>query len=394
MRLIAILIGLLIGGASAVGSASAARHANPTPVFAYHYIWFNATSWSRAKIDYPVLGRYSSDETSVIRQQIRWAKQAGIDAFIVSWKSTPTLNRRLEKLMRVARAEKFKLALIYQGLDFEREPLPVPQVREDMQRFARVYARDPVFTAMPKKPLLIWSGTWRFSRAEIESVVRPLRRSLFVLATERSTAGYERLADVVDGNAYYWSSGDPVRMTWYARRLADMGAAVHRNGGLWIAPVAPGFDARLIGGRTNVPRRGGETLRRSLDAAVASSPDAIGVISWNEFSENTHIEPSELYGAASLRHLADALGAGFVMKADFDSSEPAATDISHGRPMLLGLVAFMFIGVFTFIWRVRGGGERPDRPYGGEDGGGGDDPPRSPSSPPPAAHAHARGGGG
>jgi hypothetical protein len=392
MRLVAVLIGLLIGGASAPGGAAAATPENPTPVFAYHYIWFNATSWDRAKIDYPLLGRYSSDETSVMRQQIRWAKQAGIDAFIVSWKSTATLNRRLEKLMRVARSERFKLAVIYQGLDFEREPLPVEQVREDMQRFAREYAADPVFATM-QKPLLIWSGTWRFSRAEIESVVQPLRHDLSVLATERSTAGFERLADIVDGNAYYWSSGDPLRMSWYAKRLAEMGKAVHQSGGLWIAPVAPGFDARLIGGRSMVPRRDGETLRRSLDAAVASSPDALGVISWNEFSENTHIEPSELYGAASLRHLADALGAGFVMGADFDSSEPAATDISHGRPLLLGLVAFMFIGVFTFVWRVRGGGERNDQPRGGEDGGGGDDPPRSPSSPPPTVHAHAGGGG-
>jgi hypothetical protein len=368
VRLVGVFIGLLIGGLMAVQAAAGANGQNPTPVFAYHYIWFNATSWDRAKIDYPLLGRYSSEETSVIREQIRWAKQAGIDGFIVSWKSTPTLNRRLEKLMRVARAQKFKLAVIYQGLDFEREPLPVPQVREDMQLFAREYARDPVFATMPK-PLLIWSGTWRFSREEIESVVLPLRAKLTVLATERSTPGYRRLASIVDGNAYYWSSGDPLRMSWYGRRLAEMGAAVHENGGLWIAPVAPGFDARLIGGRSVVPRRNGETLRRSLDAAVASSPDALGVISWNEFSENTHIEPSELHGASSLRHLADALGAGFVMRADVDSSEPAATDISHGRPILLGLVAFMFIGVFTFIWRVRGGSEPPRRdPLPGESG--------------------------
>jgi hypothetical protein len=371
VRLVGVLVGLLIGALVAVESATSAKVQNPTPVFAYHYIWFNATSWGRAKIDYPLLGRYSSDETSVMRQQIRWAKQAGIGAFIVSWKSTRTLNRRLEKLMRVARAEKFKLAVIYQGLDFEREPLPVPQVREDMQLFAREYARDPVFAAMPK-PLLIWSGTWRFTRAEIESVVAPLRRNLTVLATERSTPGYRRIADLVDGNAYYWSSGDPVRMRFYGKRLAEMGAAVHEDGGLWIAPVASGFDARLVGGRSVVPRRNGETLRRSLDAAIASSPDAIGVISWNEFSENTHIEPSELHGASSLRHLADALGAGFVMRGDFDSSEPAATDISHGRPILLGLVAFMFIGLFTFIWRARGGGDGRD----------------------PPAHAHAGGGGG
>jgi hypothetical protein len=355
MRLIAVLLGILIGGAGSAGAATAATAENPIPVFAYHYIWFNATSWDRAKTDYPLLGRYSSDETGVMRQQVRWAKQAGIDAFIVSWKSTNTLNRRLEKLIGVARSEDFQLAVIYQGLDFEREPLPIEQVRADMQYFADTYASDPVFATM-QKPLLIWSGTWRYTHDEIDSVASPLRSRLLVLATERNNAGYERLADVVDGNAYYWSSGDPLRTPGYAKRLEEMGELVHQSGGLWIAPFAPGFDARLIGGHTVIPRREGETLRHSLGAAIASSPDALGLISWNEFSENTHVEPSEHYGASSLHELSDALGASFVMGADFDSSEPAATDIGNGRPMLLGLLAFMFIGVFTFIWRARGGG--------------------------------------
>jgi hypothetical protein len=365
VKRVAFLSALVIAAAAATGSATAATAENPIPVFAYHYIWFNATSWDRAKVDYPLLGRYSSDETAVMRQQIRWAKDAGIDAFIVSWKSTRTLNRRLEKLMLVARRENFRLAVIYQGLDFEREPLPIEQVRDDMNYFAQTYAADPVFAAM-KKPLLIWSGTWRFSREEIESVATPLRRTLYVLATERNNDGYRRLADIVDGNAYYWSSGDPLRTPRYAERLEAMGSLVHESGGLWIAPVAPGFDARLVGGKSQVPRREGETLRHSLGAAIASSPDAIGLISWNEFSENTHVEPSERYGASTLRELSDALGAGFAMGGDFDSSEPAATDIGNARPLLLGLLAFMFVGVFTFIWRVRSGGDGPGSPITGE----------------------------
>ena len=74
-------VGLLAGWN---GSAQAAS--DPTPVLAYYYIWFDATSWKRAKTDYPVLGRYSSDERRVMRQHVRWAKQSGIDGFIVSWK--------------------------------------------------------------------------------------------------------------------------------------------------------------------------------------------------------------------------------------------------------------------------------------------------------------------
>src|SRR5687767_3245771 len=34
---------------------------NPIPLLAYYYIWFDVSSWDRAKTDYPLLGRYSSD---------------------------------------------------------------------------------------------------------------------------------------------------------------------------------------------------------------------------------------------------------------------------------------------------------------------------------------------
>ena len=47
----------------------------------------------------------------------------------------------------------------------------------------------------------------------------------------------------------------------YPEKLAAMGEAVHANDGLWIAPAAPGFDARLIGGTTVVDRKDGETLQ-------------------------------------------------------------------------------------------------------------------------------------
>src|SRR5512140_954978 len=100
---------------------------NPIPVFAYYYIWYDTTSWNRAKVDYPQLGKYSSDDRAVMRQHIRWAKAAGITGFIVSWKSTDALNRRLNQLEQVAEEENFKLAVIYEGLDFNRNPLPVSQ---------------------------------------------------------------------------------------------------------------------------------------------------------------------------------------------------------------------------------------------------------------------------
>ena len=61
-----------------------------------------------------------------------------------------------------------------------------------------------------------------------------------------------------------------------------------------------------------VPRRGGATLREELRVAAASAPSAIGLISWNEWSENSAIEPSRRYGFQSLTTLAAALGKKFT----------------------------------------------------------------------------------
>ncbi len=345
----ALCLGAAAAAQPAAGSGGGYAE-RPVPVLAYYYLWFAPSSWNRAKSDYPLLGRYSSDDELVMRRHVRWAKAAGIDGFVVSWKSTPTLNRRLAKLVRVANELDFRLAIIYQGLDFTRRPLPAGRVAADVRSFASTYARNRAFSLFGK-PVVIWSGTRRNTRATIARVAAAVRGRVLLLASEGSVGGYEAVADLVDGDAYYWSSVNPDTYRDYPEKLAAMGQAVHAHRGLWIAPAAPGFDARLVGGTTVVPRRDGETLRRELEAASSSSPDAIGLISWNEFSENSHVEPSRRYGTTSLEVLADALGTQFRGRADFDSSDGPAAAVGYTAPLFAGLGFVIAIGVGAALWR-------------------------------------------
>lgn len=277
---------------------------DPVPALAYYYIWFDPQSWDRAKKDFPLLGHYSSDDAAVMRQHIRWAKAAGIDGFIVSWKSNDKLNHRLDQLVGIADEENFKLAIIYESLDFHRNPLPLNQVGSDLTYFIEHYSRHPAFDLF-EKPLIIWSGTWEFPVDEIRKITENMREHALILASEKNLEGYQRLSAFVDGDAYYWSSVNPNTHSGYSDKLLAMGDAIHKNNGIWIAPAAPGFDARLIGGNSVVERKEGETLRTELKTALQSLPDAIGLISWNEFSENSHIEPSQNYGNLYLKVLAD-----------------------------------------------------------------------------------------
>ncbi|WP_430981077.1 endo-1,3-alpha-glucanase family glycosylhydrolase [Thermalbibacter longus] len=351
-RAIALLLAALTALVASVPALAATEpvKTDPIPVLAYYYIWFDPTSWDRAKTDYPLLGRYSSDDRAVMQQHIRWAKQAGINGFIVSWKSMPKLNRRLEQLIELAETENFKLLIIYQGLDFEREPIPVEKVARDLDYFVYRWGNHPAFDLFGR-PVVIWSGTWEFSVEEIASVTERFRDRIYILASERNLEGYQRLRHLVDGNAYYWSSVNPDTYPGYEEKLQEMGDAVHADGGLWIAPAAPGFDARLIGGTRVVERKDGETLKREFAAALSSSPDAIGLISWNEFSENSHIEPSEKYGARYLEVLAQIRGLPAPDVGNFDSDAPAATGAGYGLPMIGAMVLLLIASLAAIVWR-------------------------------------------
>lgn len=343
--LVALTILALAGVSSGAPKARAADVHDPTPVLAYYYIWFTPGSWDRAKTDYPLLGRYSSDDEEVMREHVRLAKAAGIDGFIVSWKGTDVLDRRLDMLVTVAAEERFKLAIIYQALDFERRPQPLATIGRDLDHFIERYAGNPVFDLFGK-PVVIWSGTWEFAAADIALTTLPRRDELLILGSARNTNEYEQIASAVDGDAYYWSSVDPATYPGYPEKLAEMSAAVHQRRGLWIAPAAPGFDARLIGGTRVVERNAGATLRDEMNAAMASSPDAVGLISWNEFSENSHVEPSTRYGDQALRVIADLRGAQAPQLRSVDSSEPAIADI---RIYPLTVVGATFLGFAVLL---------------------------------------------
>lgn len=282
------------------------------------------------------------------------AKSAGIDGFIVSWKSTPALNRRLQRLVKVADVEQFKLCIIYQGLDFHRHPLPAGRIAADLRYFSARFAPDVAFHAFPH-PVVIWSGTWKFSRAQVASVTGKVRPQLMVLASEHNLHMYQRIADLMDGNAYYWSSVDPYTFPGYQHKLDAFAQGVHARRGLWVAPSAPGFDGRLIGGHRVVDRKGGDTLRREMDVALNSSPDIVGIISWNEFSEGTYIEPSRNYGGKYLKVLSNILSAPIPRIADFDSSDPGSGSQNYGLGLLAAMVLLALVSVAVVVRRASRG---------------------------------------
>ena len=297
-------------------------------VFAYYYIWYSPTSWRRAKTDLPQLGRYDSRDRAVIAQHIAWAHDAGIDGLIVSWKHEQRLDDALRVLVEEATKAGMKLVLLYQGLDFNRLPLDDAVVATDMTWFLDNYATAAPFNVFGL-PTIIWSGTWGYKDGQLDrvrtAIGAPVRALL--LGSERSAAAYTSRARFFDGDAYYWSSPDPLSTPGYQRRLDELAAAVRVDAGRWVAPAAPGFDARLIGGTSIVPRRDGATYRAAWNGALETSPDILGIISWNEFSENSYLEPSQTYARAYLD-----LTAGLVAALPSTGSPAEPSQAAPGTP--------------------------------------------------------------
>jgi hypothetical protein len=100
-----------------------------------------------------------------------------------------------------------------------------------------------------------------------------------------------------------------------------------------------------------------------MNTALASTPDAIGLISWNEFSENTHVEPSEKYGTRYLEAISaftEVNSPAFVI---FDSDSPDAGQAegaeegsSRGQITAVSIVmAVALLGLTVIAARARKG---------------------------------------
>jgi Glycosyl hydrolase family 99 len=326
--------------------------AQQVPLLAYFYIWFNPSSWNRLKIDYPLIGRYSSNDVSIMREQVKMAKEAGITGFLVSWKDTPVLNRRLASLRSVAAAEGFKLGIVIEGRDFYGDPMPMRKIRRSFAYLVKHFASDPVFDIFGD-PLVAWSGTWLFSTRQLTSISSTYGSKLTILATEKQPSDYALIAKLFKGDAYYWSSADPRHTPGYASKLVEFSKEVHQHHGLWIAPAAPGFDSRLLGGVRDIRRRRGQTLRLELNAAITSSPDAVGLISWNEYSENSEIEPSQEYGGSALKVVAALEHAKAPVVHDFNSSDPQGFHAGPTQLMILCIFVLLLGGSVAIVLKRR-----------------------------------------
>ncbi|MBI3800782.1 MAG: glycosyltransferase [Deltaproteobacteria bacterium] len=306
-------------------SRGAARPRRP-PLGAHYYPWYHAGDqpqhWNEnrefaAVTDPPLGGNYSSADPGLIHRHLQMAADAQLDFLVVNWQVTfqglnPTELEATRMLFAAAEKAPRPLTLAIL-LAINTDDARV--VEGAVNTLRTEFMRSPVYQRVRGRPLLWYylSGPFLGFFFYQRDLLTQLTRGFYAIATGQIIFNQfvpRPLREFFSG----WCVYSPLQVgrrtvreaIWTSsyRSFAENGGAVR------VFTVCPGYDdTRLASPQRSqsryrfTPRRGTRTYEHMQQVALnlEPSPDLVVVTSFNEFHENTHIEPSLAFGDTFLR---------------------------------------------------------------------------------------------
>jgi hypothetical protein len=288
-------------------------------VLAFFYPWYDRNSWSSPQLLDRPLEPYSTDDQVDMRRVARQAADAALDALVVSWMGKTFdggwNHRRMLMCLDAARDAGLRIATLLETTvaNPQHEQTGVPPDPDTV--FAWLvdivdsYGAHPAYLRVDNRPVVFAYAAQRLTLSQWTEVLSRLRASGRDVLVVGEGANSTRLG-AFDGLFFYASnlfgaSDIPAfdraqslsARTYYL--LPDQGARR-----LWVATVSPGYDdTQLTDGRAArvTDRDGGRYFDVQWRSALDMRADWVVVTSWNEWWENTEIEPSQRYGDFYLR---------------------------------------------------------------------------------------------
>ncbi len=313
--------------------------AQPRQVYAFYFGWWLGDSWGDAALSDRPANPYDQRDGSVIGAQIDQAKGAGIDAFIMSYYGPAGDNltsQTFNSLLDQASARGFSAAAAV-DLGSPNYNNSAEAITQTLTYVINDRANHPAYLRYNGKPVIYFWNQGRFSLADwqyFRSLVDPGYTSIWV--AEGTDTTYIGAFDGLYLFNVAWSSN-------FASTAAGWRQNVLGAGGTFFTPtVHPGWDENAIAAResrnnpTDVQARlDGEFLTNSWNGAASSGADAILIVSWNEYYENSHIEPSQNFGTQALdtlRPLIAGWKSGAAVGATVSNTNAASPAVEAAAP--------------------------------------------------------------
>ena len=266
-------------------------------VLAFYYVWYKNDGirryWPLRTAYHPLLGGYNSSDPEVITQHIRWAKEIGLDGFIVSWWGINSFtDNNLKKVIEIANREDCSITIYYETTKTQGKPDEEAknEIIEDITYIIDTYSNEPCFLWFKNKPVIFIYALWTHTREFWEEVLGELREQVDVfLVGDGKPNEYPGF----DGYHFYNPKNIPLdELLGDYNRFKEF-----YPDKLLAGTVIPGFDNRKIKGEQGsyTPRYGGRTYDEFWEIALEGEVNWVLITTWNEWWEGTAIEPTREY---------------------------------------------------------------------------------------------------
>lgn len=283
-------------------------------------------AWTNFASHYqPLTGLYDSSDPLLLEYQVQLMKLSGIDGVIVDWYGMEdigdyaSLNSATAQLFAAVKKAGLKFAICYEDQTLkhmvDKGHLQAAGAEAHAQK-VMAYLQDTWFGDEPYlrdsgRPVLFIFGPQYFKDAETwERLFSGLpEKPLFVTLDNALLPAAE--------SAYPWppmgaSKGGVLNQAALSRYLNEF----YSKAGGWNWPYVvggafPGFndiykEAGVSAGYGFLDALDGQTFRYTLQLALDQAPQAIQLITWNDYGEGTNIEPTLEYGYRYLEIVQEA----------------------------------------------------------------------------------------
>jgi hypothetical protein len=305
----------------------------------YYYPWYGPTEgmheWDGHYVrDYliprqpPMLGHYSNRDPGIIRQHLNWMKTCGIDFMVMSWwgkESREDITLRDHILGELADTT-IKFSVYYESamLGLDQGQILIDESNEgllvaDFNYIADTYFEHPNYLRINDKPVIfiylsgIYSGNFKQAFTRVRNEISAKGFQVFLVGDE---VGWGEISlshmEFLDAVSPYIVLPRQIKQGEYPGN-GDFFADLSVQAGKWekaagsmgkfvIPSVIPGFNNRSVSGSGfAVPRQtdeggGGTSMLEEYIKVmlpfVEPQHKIVMITSWNEWHEDTQVEPT------------------------------------------------------------------------------------------------------